>query len=78
MKQGIVACPVHGDNETTSSCPDCRPYQFKKKGQLNQNLYQITKNKDDFYKYTCTCGGKPKYIGSEWKWECEKCGARNY
>lgn len=28
MKQGIVACPVHGDNETTPRCPDCRPYMF--------------------------------------------------
>lgn len=26
MKQGVVACPVHGDNETTVKCPDCRPY----------------------------------------------------
>ena len=26
MKQGIVACPIHGDNETTLECPDCRPY----------------------------------------------------
>lgn len=25
-KVGIVACPVHGDNETTKNCPDCRPY----------------------------------------------------
>ena len=28
MKQGIVACPVHGDNETTNYCPNCRPYQI--------------------------------------------------
>lgn len=26
MKKGIVACPVHGDNETTKDCPNCRPY----------------------------------------------------
>lgn len=26
MKQGIYQCPVHGDNETTPRCPDCRPY----------------------------------------------------
>ncbi len=26
MKKGVVACPVHGDNETTEHCPDCRPY----------------------------------------------------
>ena len=28
--------------------------------------------------YKCTCGGKPEYVGSEWKWECPKCGAKNY
>ena len=28
MKIGIVACPVHGDNETTPYCPNCRPYQI--------------------------------------------------
>ena len=26
MREGVVACPVHGDNETTSNCPDCRPF----------------------------------------------------
>ncbi len=33
MKQGIVACPVHGDNETTPNCPNCRRYMDKKMKQ---------------------------------------------
>lgn len=81
MIEGIVACPVHGDNETTSRCPDCRPYMYKngniKIGELVQ-LGTKAKKSEDFYKYYCTCGGKTKYIGSEWHWECEKCGAKNY
>ncbi len=28
MRKGIVMCPVHGDNETTSYCPNCRFYQI--------------------------------------------------
>lgn len=30
MKEGIVACPIHGDNETTPNCPDCRPCKERK------------------------------------------------
>ena len=42
----------------------------KKKGKLIQH-------KTD-YKYDCTCGGRLIYMGSEWQWKCERCGASNY
>jgi len=48
-----------------------------KKGHLIQKRINA-KNPDDFYKYYCTCRGIPKYVGSEWKWECSKCKASNY
>ena len=30
MNQKIVMCPIHGDNETTKNCPNCRDYEMKK------------------------------------------------
>ena len=42
----------------------------KKQGKLVQHTTD--------YLYDCTCGGKPKYVESEWKWKCFKCGAKNY
>jgi NADH pyrophosphatase NudC (nudix superfamily) len=48
-----------------------------KKGKLIQKR-ERAKNPEDFYKYDCSCGGKPKYVESEWKWKCSKCGANNY
>jgi len=44
--------------------------QLKVKGRLIQH-------KND-YEYDCSCGGIPKYVGSEWRWECPDCGANNY
>ena len=42
----------------------------RKKGRLIQH--------ETDYFYDCTCGGKPEYVGSEWKWRCPECGATNY
>jgi len=47
---------------------------------------KLIQNKHDYY-FTCTCGGKPEYVGfvcrivfirSEWVWKCFDCGANNY
>ena len=27
-------CPIHGDNETTPECPDCRPYKVMKPSKI--------------------------------------------
>jgi NADH pyrophosphatase NudC (nudix superfamily) len=38
---------------------------------------KLVKHETDLF-YNCTCGGKPKYVESEWKWRCPDCGAKNY
>lgn len=40
MKKGIVKCPIHGDNETTNKCPDCREYNVSNK--LSNSLVKLT------------------------------------
>ena len=37
----------------------------------------LVQHKHD-YKYDCTCGGIPEYVGSEWMWKCPECGSTNY
>jgi len=37
----------------------------------------LVQHTNDF-EYDCTCGGKPVYVASEWKWRCPKCGSNNW
>ena len=55
----------------------------KKKGRLVprrscQSSWHPSLRYTTDYFYDCTCGGKPEYVGSEWKWRCPECGATNY